>query len=865
MKGKLQHPLLTISLFLIFNITSAAQKVDLTYYLPDINYEKDIPAPESFLGYQIGEWHISHDQQLMYMRTLAAASPRVVLTEYGKSHEGRPLVYLTITSQKNHKKLEEIKAEHLKLSDPESSESVDISKLPAVLYQGFSIHGNEASGGNAAPLVAYYLAAGKNKEVERILDDVIILLDPCFNPDGFNRFASWANTHKNKNLTADPQDIEYNEPWPRGRTNHYWFDLNRDWLPVQHPESQGRINLFHDWKPNVLTDHHEMGSNSTFFFMPGEPTRINPHTPKRNQELTAEIGTHHAAALDAIGSLYYTGENFDDFYIGKGSTYPDVNGCIGILFEQASSRGHLQETTNGLLTFPFTIRNQVTTAISTLKATKTLRKELNEYQRQFYADAIQQAQNDETKAFVFAAPKDASRVDHLIEMMRRHKIEVYELSRDLNINGNQFSKSASYIVPLEQPQYRLIKAMFDTRTSFVDSIFYDISAWSMQYAFNLDFASLNKRDFNQGDIGNPIENLQPERELLEPEFSDYAYLMKWDDFYAPKALNYILNKNLRVKVATSAFTNSYGAFEAGTIMIPVQNQDNKSAEDIHKIISEAALSTGIKFYDQDTGLTPTGIDMGSGNFRLLEKANVLLLSGSGTSSYSVGAIWHLLDQRYDIVVTMVNADQVDRTNLDKYNVIILGDGNYSTILPGTISKIKGWVAKGGTLVTIAGGADWTIKKGISNARKRNNHKKDTGRKPYASMRRNNGGNVIGGAIVEQYADISHPLLFGYNKSTLPTFRRGTFFMEAAKNPYATPLIYGNDSLKAGYVNSKNQKQMANSAGIVVSGTGRGKVINIADDPTFRAFWYGTAKIMANAIFFGQVIDSGSTERSGSNE
>jgi hypothetical protein len=852
--------LLATAILSLFLSTTNAQEVNLNYYLPDINYDKDVPTPESVLGFQIGDWHLSHDQQLMYMRAVAAASDRVELTEYGRTHEGRRLVYLTITSEKNHKKLEELKSEHRKLSDPAESESVDISKLPAIIYQGFSIHGNEPSGGNAAPMVAYYLSAGKSKEVERLLDDVIILLDPCYNPDGFNRFASWVNTHKNKNLTTDNQDIEYSEPWPRGRTNHYWFDLNRDWLLQQHPESQGRINTFHQWKPNVLTDHHEMGTNSTFFFMPGAPTRINPHTPKRNQELTAEIGNYHAAGLDEIGSLYYTGEDYDDFYIGKGSTYPDVNGCIGILFEQGSSRGHIQESSNGILTFAFTIRNQVTTALSSLKATKELRKDLLEFQRQFYLNAINQAQNDETKAYVFSAPGDLSRSNHLIEIMRRHNIEVYELSKDLSSQGKNFEKEQSFIVPLEQPQYRLIKAMFDTRTSFVDSLFYDISAWSMQYAFNLDFAKLNKRDFNNDLKGDPIQGLRVAQNIIDPEYSDYSYLMKWDDFYAPKALNYILNKGLRAKVATESFSTGRDNFDMGTIMIPVQNQENKTAEQVHQIIIEASRATGVAFFDQDSGLTPAGLDMGSRNFKALEKAKVMLVSGSGTSSYNVGSVWHLLDQRYDISVSMVNAERIGSANLDKYTTIILADGNYRTVNAQGVSKLKSWIAAGGTLLTISGGSNWAIQKGLSSARKKADPKKETGRISYDKLRRNNGGNVIGGAIVEQQADISHPLLFGYHKENLPVFSRGTFFMEPSKNPYATPLLLGDNGLKAGYINAKNQKQMANTAGIVVSGNGRGKVITMANNPTFRAFWYGTAKIVANAIFFAPVIDSGSVER-----
>ncbi|MEM8906307.1 MAG: M14 family zinc carboxypeptidase, partial [Bacteroidota bacterium] len=324
-------------LYLCLGSFSFAQRVDLSYYLPDQNYNPAVPTPESFLGYQVGEWHVGHDQLVAYMYELARVSDRISIREYARSYERRPLVLLTITSPNNHSNIENIKRQHRALSDPTQSANLNTDEMPAIIYQGYTIHGNEASGANAALLYAYHLAAAQGPAVEAMLQQVVVLLDPTYNPDGMNRFASWVNVHKSKNGSPDPADREFNEAFPRGRTNHYWFDLNRDWLPAQHPESQGRIRNFHEWYPLILTDHHEMGTNNTFFFQPGIPSRTNPLTPQENQDLTEKIGGFHAKALDKIGSLYYSKESFDDFYYGKGSTYPDVNGSIGILFEQASS------------------------------------------------------------------------------------------------------------------------------------------------------------------------------------------------------------------------------------------------------------------------------------------------------------------------------------------------------------------------------------------------------------------------------------------------------------------------------------------------------------------------------------------------
>jgi len=257
-------------------------------------------------------------------------------------------------------------------------------------------------------------------------------------------------------------DREYSEIWPRGRTNHYQFDMNRDWLPVQLPESKARIASFHKWLPNILTDHHEMGSNSSFFFQPGIPSRTNPLTPQMNQDLTKEIATYHAKALDKIGSLYYSEESFDDFYYGKGSTFPDINGSIGILFEQASSRGHAQETVNGILTFPFTIRNQFTAALSTLEAARKMRIKILQYQQDFYKESRRTGVD---KAIVFGDEKDAATSYHLAEVLTRHQIKIHEVKEDFTENGKTFKKGYSYVVPMNQKNQRLVKAMFDVRKS----------------------------------------------------------------------------------------------------------------------------------------------------------------------------------------------------------------------------------------------------------------------------------------------------------------------------------------------------------------------------------------------------------------
>mgnify|MGYP001389058855 CR=1 FL=1 len=858
--------LFPFSFLLIFAIQATmptpllAQKPTLSYYLPDIPYNPAIPTPESFFGYQVGEWHISHDQLVGYMKALDAASSRLTLTEYARTHENRPLLHLTVTSEKNHARIDEIKSQHRQLNDPARSAGMDVSGMPLVLYQGFSIHGNEPSGGNASALVAYYLAAGQSEDLHKLLEGTVILLDPCFNPDGFNRFASWVNVHKNKNMTPDPQDREYNETWPGGRTNHYWFDLNRDWLPAVHPESQGRLKLFHDWKPNVLTDHHEMGTNATYFFMPGEPERVNALTPQRNQDFTSKFAEFHAEALDKIGSLYYTREGFDDFFIGKGSTYPDVNGCIGILFEQASSRGHMQQSENGVITFPFTIRNQVTTALSTQRAAVAMRTDLLSFQRDFYKTAMEEARADSHRAYVFGDPYDAARTAMFVELLRRHQIDVYQLGNNLNAGGQRFDAKNSYVVPLEQSQYRLIRGIFETNTNFKDSLFYDISSWTLPLAYNIPAAAIDRKSAPGNLLGTKVEMKSPELQGMNN--SEYAYLFEWDDYFAPRALNYLLINGLRAKVSSEPFVSEGRPFSRGSILVPAKGQD-KDPDAVFQLMKNAAIMSGVSFYSAKTGLTPEGSDLGSNRFRPLQKPKVMLVIGDGVTSSDAGEAWHLLDQRYNVTVTKVEAEDMGRFDLDKYNVMIMVDGSYSTLNSAGTEKLKQWVAGGGTLIAMEGAVQWLKNAGIAYAKwseDKAENDKTPARKDYNQLSLENGVRSISGAIFEAEGDLTHPLLYGFKRNKFAVFRRGSFFMESAQNPYATPLVHTANPLLSGYVNQKNLQRIKNSAVVVVSGLGSGRVICFADNPNFRGFWYGTNRLFANAVFFGNTISNGATEK-----
>ncbi len=839
-----------------------AQGQPLTYYLPAIEYDPAIPTPAAYFGFEIGEWHLSHDQVIAYYKTLDAASDRISMQEHGRTYENRPLVHLVITSPGQHARLPEIQARHKRLCDPAESGELNTAEMPLVLYQGFTIHGNEPSGANAAVLVAYYLAAARDETVRRLLEQTVILFDPVFNPDGMQRFSTWVNMHRNRTLTDDPADREFSEAWPRGRTNHYWFDLNRDWLPAQHPESQGRVRLFQAWRPNILTDHHEMGTNSTFFFMPGIQSRVNPITPAANQELTFRIGEYHARALNGIRSLYYTQENYDDFYYGKGSTYPDAQGCIGILFEQASSRGHRQQSRHGVLTFPFTIRNQVTTALSTHAAALGLRKDLLDYQRDFYRQALAEAEKDTRKAFIVGTRKDRSRLQKFIEMVSRHEVQCYGLARETTVGETTFRPGQAVVIPLEQAQYKLILGMFQRDTTFADSIFYDISAWTLPLAFHLDYAALTARQFQAGLLGDPVSDFSLPEGSFRAAADDYAFAFEWDGYYAPAALQYLQQQGLRTQVATRSFrgeTSGGGArdFPAGTIVIPTQGQA-LGTEDIASRLREAADIGHLVIHGLSTGLTAQGIDIGSNHMEVLQAPKVALLVGSDVSSYDAGEIWHLLDTRYQIPVTKLETGRVSPSVLQRFNVLLMPPGTYREL---PAEALRNWVAAGGVLVAYENAVRWLESRQLAPVVFRSSEAKPFPEKgTYATARETRDARELSGAIFEAEADLTHPLLFGFENTHLPLFRTHDLFLDLPENPYAAPIRYTASPLLAGYCHPSLRQLASGSPAALIGGTGEGRVICLTDNTNFRAFWYGTNKILANAIFFGHTISGLTIEK-----
>ncbi len=847
------------TLFLII-VTLPLLSKDLDYYLAEQKaaYNPNIPKPQDVLGFQVGEWHVRHDLLAAYMRALAEASDRVQLEVIGYTHERRPLIHLKISTPDNLANLDRLRERHRALAW--DGQDQDLDTLPAVVLMGYSVHGNESSGANAALVAAYHLAAAQN--IDGWLKDLVIIFDPCLNPDGLSRFAQWANMHRGKRVNPDPAHREHREGWPNGRTNHYWFDLNRDWLLLVHPESRARVAQYQKWRPVIVTDFHEMGTDSTFFFQPGIPTRTNPMTPDENQALTGLIGGYHAKALDARGELYFTEQIFDDFYYGKGSTYPDVQGSIGILFEQASSRGHAQERSLGVLTFPQTIKNQVTTTFSTLEAAVDNKRRLQAYQRDFFKNSLATAAKDEVKAYVFDSDEDPARAYEMADALIRHGIEVHRLSKPVESDGVAIERG--YVALTAQKQYRLLRSLFEEVTQFRDETFYDVSTWHFPSAYGLSYLALDAKNA-AGAAGDKVEALTFPAQSTEAGPGRYAYILPWSPYFAPRAVYRLLDQGVKLRFATRSFKAETEAgpiaFGHGSVMAPMGFQE-VDEQIILETLQTIAAEDGVRPYVIKSGLTPEGLDLGSPELYELSKPKPVMLVGSGVSTYDAGALWHLLDHRFDMDLTLVETNRFNGLDLNRYTHLILVNGNYGRLGKSAVERVKGWIQNGGTLIATRSAVRWVSNQEIHKVVFKNGEdangdslKEDPEALSYQDRMKLAAKRRISGAVFEATIDRTHPMGYGYLRDRLRLFRTNSMFVEPSKTPFATVSRYTDNPLRSGYVSAPNLERIKGSAAVIAESKGRGAVVLIMDNPNFRGYWRGANRLLFNALFFSNAIEN----------
>ena len=824
-----------LPLCFLISMQISAQKYFTEKYEP---FNSEIETPELFLGYPIGSEHTRHDNIIGYFKNLTTKSDRAILKFYGKTHEGRRLPLLVISSPENLKNIDQIQKRHLFLVDP-NNKIEPTEKDPVIINLAYNVHGNEPSSSEAAILVAYTLTASSNKEILNILENSIIFIDPAINPDGRDRHTQWVNSYKASPLVKDPNDAEHNENWPRGRTNHYWFDLNRDWLLAINPESQGKLNWYHQWYPNVVTDFHEMGSQSSYFFEPMKVNgSLNPIMPKENYiDLNNLFAEYFSKSLDSIGSLYFTKEAFDGTYPGYGSSYADLQGGLGILFEQASSRGLVQKTDYNEITFAFTIRNQYVSSMATLKASIENKLILNRYQKTTFKSAISNAESSRIKGYDFQS-SDQNLIKAFIDKLIRHKVKVYE------------KKTGSYFVPSKQPQYRMVQTFFETYEKYRDSVYYDASAWSVANFYNIKYKPTSKSYLN-----NEIKSVNKVVKWVAVKKSEYAYLVDSSDYNVPALINGLQKKNIVVASSFKPFTimttKGDQTFSYGSLVIPIANQKVNS-EHIYNSIVELQKQLEINIFSANSGLSTKGIDLGSRNIQSLKPPKTAMIIGNGVRSYEAGEVWHLLDTRVHMPITKISLNYFDRISIDKYNVLVMVSGNYKFNTK-TTEKIKTWISKGNTLITIGTANNWIIKNKIVKeelvVKKKDTLNNKLDRKPYVDASGNNGREKLGGVFLDVNIDKTHPIAFGYNDSNQVVYKNNLVWLKPSNNSYSNVVIYDKKPHVDGYISKNIRKDfLPKSASLIVSKVGKGRVVMFADNPNFRGTAYGTNRLFLNAIF-----------------
>jgi hypothetical protein len=948
------------------------------YFFPKAtSLDPKIPTPEQFLGYPIGTYYTRIEQVAAYFRQLEKVSDRVHVQSIGKTYEQREQIIVTITAPSNYAKLEQIRQEHLNQVDP--AKPVLSTAAPIIINLGYGVHGNETSSTETSLLTGYYLAASNDAETQKWLSESVIFIDPCLNPDGRDRAANWHNSYHSDPAVGDPLDKEHVEGWPNGRTNHYFTDLNRDWLNLVQVESRNRLAFFHQWYPNVQIDFHEQGANATYYFEPTPKSHESPIIPQFLYEFQVILAKYHAKALDDIGSFYFTKENYDNLSPIYGSTYPKFFGSVAATFEQASSRGILQESTNGPLTFAFTIRNHLATSFSTIRGAVEEKSGLFKVQKDFFKYGLQQGQKNPAKGFVFGDSNDINLTQKFLGLLLNHHVEVYEVQDKLTQDGKTFEKGKSYIVPSAQPNFLIVHSIFEENT-LKDSIFYDNTGWSIVHAYGLKYAKLNGSFVK----GAAVKSVAPERGALVGEKSAYAYLINSADYNFTKALYQLQLKKVLVKTAFKSFAVSVGSdsdsfsnsgsgskgsgskgsgsgrssgspgssstggnsgsssgssskksFLPGSLVIPVVGQ-NLSPDSLYAALKAVAVSANVEILPVSTGFSAEGIDLGSNNIKGLRKPEVALAFGQGVTASEAGQVWFLLNQHLNLPVTKLDLQNFARAPLNRYNVLILPAGTYTEWDKATVDKIKNWVNEGGTLITFQTATAWAVKQGIvqeklgetdlfarrgetqaapavganaggaatstgglasasgpfgisgsgsgssgsggpsgnqndsagsgsaSASKKAEAGKKGAGQtgKPaaerfdYARQEDVEGSKRINGAIFLADLDITHPIAFGVTSRKLFINKNGPTLLLPSANKYATVAQYAAKPFVNGYSSKNNIGKVANSAAIIATAAGNGEVILFADDPTYRGYWLGTGRLFLNAIFFGNLLNSG---------
>jgi zinc carboxypeptidase len=850
------------------------------FVIPFYSFSQNPPSPDAFLGYPLGSHFTPHYKIVNYFNRVAQAVPgQVKLEQYGQTNEGRPLLLAIIASPENFQRLEAIRVNNLRLagisraSGPDHAagdQAAPDENAPAIVWLSYNVHGNEPSSSEAAMKTLYELVNPANAKTKEWLRNTVVLIDPCLNPDGRDRYVNWFTQMVGKDPNPDPQSREHHEPWPGGRINHYNFDLNRDSAWQTQVETQQRLKKYNSWLPQVHVDFHEQGYNNPYYFAPAAEPYHDVITPWQ-REFQTLIGKNNAKYFDQNGWLYFTKQEFDLFYPSYGDTYPIYNGAIGMTFEQGGhSRGGLAVITadEDTLTLAARLLHHYTTSMSTIEmASENAARLIKEF-RKYFIDA-QTKPTGEFKSYFVKADPYGDRLERLKVLLDKNNIDWitvgsgsfmgldYETGKVAN-----FKASAGDIaINANQPKSNLVRVLFERTSRISDSITYDITAWSLPFVYGLQAYGLGayvagtKGEASLNDGTAPGANTTVNGANAAGE---YAYAVRWTGLHSVKFLVELLKKGIKTRYAEQAFQSGNQEFERGTLIITATG-NSALGKDLWTVVLDAAKRTGVSISPIASGFVDKGADFGSNHVHLIHKPKVALLTGEEVSPNNAGEVWHFFEQQLDYPITLINANELGRSDLQHYDVLIMPEGYYKILGDKNAAEpIRNWVREGGRLIAMEDAVaqlskiEWGIRMKTDTDEKKDDEK-DKKTEDYSSLRRYGNrereevGSSVPGAIYKVELDNSHPLAFGYPDHYY-TLKQDDNVYEFIKDGGWNVGIIKKDNYVSGFTGNKAKAKLKDGLIFGVEDMGRGEVIYMADDPLFRSFWENGKLLFCNAVF-----------------
>lgn len=802
-----------------------------------------LKSPSNYLGYELGTEFSRHADVVDYFEHVAENSDMVQYFDYGKTNERRPLTYAIVSSPKNLANLENIRKDNLKNAGLENGSA---SPQVAIVWLSYNVHGNEASSTEASMLTVYKLITEK----QAWLENTVVIMDPCVNPDGRDRYANWYNQVKATPYNPIQVAAEHSEPWPGGRPNHYLFDLNRDWAWATQVETQQRLKVYNSWMPHVHVDFHEQGINNPYYFAPA----VEPYheiISDFQRDFQVQVGKNHAKYFDQEGWLFFTRESFDLLYPSYGDTYPMFMGAIGMTYEQA---GHgraglgINNDDGFELTLVDRIAHHTTTGLSTVEISSKNAGKLNTEFKKFF-------QNDNLKYKSYVLKGHPDKINALIQLLDKHQIK-YGFSNGGNVNGFSYTANGNgsmnaegaLVISTNQPKGKMVKVLFEQNAALSDPLTYDITAWSVPYAYGLDCVASTSLVSATG--SNPAY-----KEVNQMFANAAGYIVPWNSMADAAFLSDLLQNNIRVRFSEKDLSFNGKKFIKGSLVIT--KSDNKGNEEFAGILTKIANKHGRSLYTTTTSFSDNGIDFGSSNIKMVSKNRVAMLKGSGTSSLSYGALWHFFETQLMYPVTSINTDDFSIKSLKNFDVLVMPSGWYSNLASEkTLNGLKEWIRSGGKVIAIGGAVNtFNEKEGFGLKKNKSDDKegeedKDAEDKliPYDQRERESVKNFITGSIYKIKLDSSHPMAFGFGDSYY-SLKLGSTSYEFLDGGYNVGYIKDEPLSVSGFSGKDAKAKLANSMIFGERQMGRGSVIYMVDDVLFRSFWENGKLFLVNSIFF----------------